>query len=200
MKKLHEVCTVEGCDRSHKARGYCQTHYMMWMRGSPIAPIKVRERNKPECCIEEDCTEPVKSKGLCKMHYQRLLRYGHTRYKDRKKAPKICIIPNCDNHLYAKELCHSHYAKKRSWQKMGIDVFDYLRMYDEQNGVCKICGRPETTTNGLSGKTKDLAIDHCHETNAIRGLLCSSCNRALGLFQDSEKILNRAVDYLNRST
>jgi hypothetical protein len=200
MKKLHDVCTVEGCGRRHKARGYCQTHYTMLARGSSIKPIKVRERNKPECCTEDGCAEPVKSKGLCKMHYQRLLRHGHTRYTDRKKEPKKCVVPSCENWLYAKGLCHSHYAKQRYWQKFGISIGDYLRMHEEQGGVCKICKQPETSKNAQSGKTKDLAIDHCHKTNAIRGLLCSHCNTALGLFEESTEILKSAIKYLNTSS
>jgi hypothetical protein len=34
MRKEHETCTMDGCDRPHKARGYCQTHYMQLKRGS----------------------------------------------------------------------------------------------------------------------------------------------------------------------
>lgn len=196
MKKLHEFCTAEGCSRKHKARGWCQTHYMMFKRGSEVGPIKPRERNKPEQCIEEGCNEPVKAKGLCKAHYQRLLRHGHTRYHDRKKAPKRCLVPNCENYVYAKKLCHSHYAKQRFWQNKGFDVFDYLKLLEDQNGVCKICGQPETIVDGKSGKIKDLAIDHCHKTNVIRGLLCSACNTALGLFEDNRNTLMSAIDYL----
>lgn len=200
MQRLHEFCTVDGCERKHKARGYCATHYMMWKRGAEITSIKSRDRIKPDCCIEEGCTEPVKSKGLCKMHYQRLLRHGHTKYRDRKKEPKICIIPNCDNHSYSKQLCNSHYMKQRTWKKMGFGVFEYLDMHKEQGGVCKICGRPEFMRHGSSGKVKDLAIDHCHQTNVIRGLLCSACNTSLGLLKDNVETLKSAIKYLEESS
>ena len=46
---------------------------------------------------------------------------------------------------------------------------------------------------------KNFAVDHCHETNQIRGLLCSSCNIGLGQFQDSIKLLSKAIDYLIKS-
>jgi len=200
MKKLHEFCAVDGCERKHKARGYCDTHYMMWKRGAEITSIKSRNRIKPDCCIENGCTDPVKAKGLCKTHYQRLLRHGHTKYRDRKKEPKNCIIPNCENHAYANKLCNGHYMKQRTWQKMGFGVFEYLELHKKQGGVCKICGRPEFATNGCSGKVKNLAIDHCHKTNAIRGLLCSSCNRSLGLFQDDVNILKSAIKYLEANS
>jgi hypothetical protein len=196
MKKLHETCTFEGCNGKHKARGYCQTHYMMFRRGSEVSEIKCRVRVKPLHCTKEGCTEEVKAKGLCKAHYQRLLRHGHTRYLERKKEPKICVVPNCDNWLYAKGLCHGHYAKNRSWKSFGITVNDYLRMYHEQKGVCKICGKEETVKNGPSGKLKDLSIDHCHKTNVIRGLLCNNCNRAIGLLNDDVNVLKSAIQYL----
>jgi hypothetical protein len=79
---------------------------------------------------------------------------------------------------------------------MGFGVFDFLRMNQEQKGLCKICRNPETSIDKSSGKIKSLAIDHCHQTNRIRGLLCSNCNRALGLFRDSPAILQKAIDYL----
>lgn len=41
-----------------------------------------------------------------------------------------------------------------------------------------------------------LSVDHCHKTNKIRGLLCSSCNFMIGLSKDSPIILRKAADYL----
>lgn len=197
MRKEYDVCTIEGCGRPHKSRGWCQTHYARWMRGvEPIGPIKTRERNKPDECIEEDCHEPVKSKGLCKMHYQRLLRHGHTKYLNRKKPAKECMIDGCDNHLYAKGLCNAHYVKQRKWQDQGVDAHRYQEMLRKQNCVCAICGQPERAPDKASGKTKDLAIDHCHKTGAIRALLCSNCNRALGLFNDDPELLAKARSYV----
>lgn len=197
MRKEHDICTMEGCGLPHKARGYCQTHYMQFKRGiTPVGPIKRRERNKPPECIEEDCHEPVKSKGLCKMHYQRLLRHGHTMYRDRKKPAKPCFIETCDNHAYAKGLCHAHYIKQRTWQNAGICAERYQEMLREQSGVCAICGKPEKSPHRLSGKTKNLAIDHCHDTGIIRGLLCSSCNRAIGLLNDDPSLLAKAYKYV----
>jgi hypothetical protein len=174
----------------------CQTHYAQWMRGSAPSPIRSRERNKLPECIEEGCAEPIKAKGFCKMHYQRLLRHGHTRYTDRKKPARICMIDGCDSYLYAKELCHAHYAKQRKWKHAGVDAKRYQEMLREQNGVCAICQQPERAPDKATGKIKDLAVDHDHATGAIRALLCSSCNRALGLFNDDEVLLAKAQSYV----
>ena len=189
-------CQIDGCTRPHKARGLCQTHYAQRLRGSDFSPIRSRVREKPPECIEDGCAEPVKSKGLCKMHYQRLLRHGHTRYRDRKKPAKRCLIDGCDNILYAKDLCHPHYIKQRKWRAAGVDATRYQEMLREQGGVCAICAQPERAPDKASGKTKDLAIDHDHVTGAIRALLCSACNTAIGLFNDDIALLAKAQAYV----
>tara|TARA_R110000868_G_scaffold101771_10_gene280292 strand:+ start:9896 stop:10501 length:606 start_codon:yes stop_codon:yes gene_type:complete len=197
MLKEHDVCTLAGCDRPHKARGYCQTHYMQFKRGiTPVGPIRTRVREKPVECVEDGCSEPVKSKGLCKMHYQRFLRHGHTMYRNRKKPAKQCVISDCDSVLYAKSLCHAHYIKQRKWQAAGVDATRYQEMLREQGGVCAICSQPERTADGLSGKPKDLAVDHDHATGAVRALLCSACNTAIGLFNDDVALLAKAQSYV----
>ena len=188
---------MAGCDRPHKARGYCQTHYMQFKRGiTPVGPIRTRVREKPVECVEDGCSEPVKSKGLCKMHYQRFLRHGHTMYRNRKKPTKQCLIDGCDNVLYAKDLCHAHYIKQRKWSAAGVDATRYQEMLREQGGVCAICSQPERTADGLSGKPKDLAVDHDHATGAVRALLCSACNTAIGLFNDDVALLAKAQSYV----
>lgn len=193
---MSTVCQFDGCTRPHKARGLCQTHYSQWMRGSEFTAIRSRQRNKLPECTEDGCHEPVKAKGLCKMHYQRLLRHGHTKYMDRKKPARICMIDGCDNHLYAKDLCHAHYAKQRKWSAAGVDAARYQEMLHDQGGVCAICKQPETAPDKASGKTKDLAIDHCHKSGKIRALLCSNCNRGLGLFNDDVELLAKARAYV----
>jgi hypothetical protein len=189
-------CQIDGCTRPHKARGLCQTHYAQRLRGSDFSPIRSRVREKPPECIEDGCAEPVKSKGLCKMHYQRLLRHGHTRYRDRKVPAKPCMIDGCDNILYAKDLCHLHYAKQRKWRAAGVDAARYQEMLRKQGGVCAICAQPERHRDGLSGKPKDLAVDHDHVTGAVRALLCSACNTAIGLFNDDDALLAKAQTYV----
>ncbi len=65
------------------------------------------------------------------------------------------------------------------------ELYDLL--LDAQGGVCAICGL---------GDKQFLAVDHDHGTGQVRGLLCSACNRALGLMADSPERLERAMTYL----
>ena len=41
-------------------------------------------------------------------------------------------------------------------------------------------------------------VDHDHETNQLRALLCGSCNRAIGLLQDSVLVVESALAYLKK--
>jgi hypothetical protein len=79
----------------------------------------------------------------------------------------------------------------------GVSAEDYERRLVDQNGVCAICRRAETAT--LKGKVKSLAVDHCHTTKKVRGLLCANCNHGLGKFGDEPALLRAAADYLEKS-
>jgi hypothetical protein len=74
--------------------------------------------------------------------------------------------------------------------RYGITLADYKRMHEAQNGVCAICNRPP---NGHG----DLHVDHDHATGYVRGLLCFSCNYAIGALQDDPGLLDRAAAYLH---
>jgi hypothetical protein len=66
-------------------------------------------------------------------------------------------------------------------------------LYVKQNGCCAICGIPEDKLNYF------LSIDHNHKTKKVRGLLCHTCNRGIGLLKDNINILQKAIDYIKNS-
>ena len=81
----------------------------------------------------------------------------------------------------------------------GISVDEYNKMVISQEGVCAICKR-------VPNKTFSIDHDHtcCPERSrscgkCIRGLLCQTCNQALGMFLDSPEILFNAIKYLRAS-
>ena len=81
--------------------------------------------------------------------------------------------------------------RKALWRYFKITPEQYEQMLKSQNGVCKTCGE-----KCLSGR--NLAVDHCHVSGKIRGLLCSKCNRAIGLLNDSPELIKRVADYVER--
>ena len=81
-------------------------------------------------------------------------------------------------------------------KKYGITLEWYRERLAQQNNVCAICKQPETAV--IRGKVISMPVDHDHKTGSPRGLLCTKCNRGLGLFSDSVDNLQEAVNYLMR--
>ena len=70
--------------------------------------------------------------------------------------------------------------------RYGITLDDYYEMYESVDGSCEIC----------KNEFDVLAVDHCHESGKVRGLLCKPCNTALGLMKDSQETLFNSQVYL----
>jgi Recombination endonuclease VII len=70
----------------------------------------------------------------------------------------------------------------------GLTLEQYEKLVELARGRCGICK-----------KKRVLHIDHDHRTGKVRGLLCSPCNQALGIFGDTRYGLARAMRYLTRS-
>lgn len=71
----------------------------------------------------------------------------------------------------------------------------YQMLWDRQGGRCAICDKEERLVDG-QGRATRLAMDHCHETGRVRGLLCRSCNMLLGQIGDTEAGIRRYLDYV----
>ncbi len=94
--------------------------------------------------------------------------YKHKTTKDGLSTYcKVCILKQCRN---------AHYKKR-----YGITS----KEADNLKKECELCGT-----------TKNLHIDHNHETNKARGVLCDLCNKGLGQFKDSVENLEKAIKYL----
>lgn len=70
--------------------------------------------------------------------------------------------------------------------KYGMTYEDYEELLAIQEGKCALC---ETVAM--------LAVDHCHETGKVRGLLCNRCNLGIGLLKEDTNIFKRALEYLS---
>ena len=79
-------------------------------------------------------------------------------------------------------------------KKLGKGASAFYKAEKAKSDKCRICGINES--EAPKGR---LAIDHCHETGKLRGLLCDKCNTAIGLFQDNVSNLTAAIEYLRNN-
>ena len=145
-----------------------------------------------------------------------MARRGELTYPDEKPCTKCGIVKprgefyarylkgaDRERYLYIRSDCkacankkHLETAKihRHRWNlkyNYGMTLADYEALFVAQGGRCAICrGLPP------ENRKKKLAVDHCHETNTIRGLLCDACNRGIGYFKDDQALLMRAVEYI----
>lgn len=182
-----------------------------------------KEYHQAECV---NCHEVkyIAAKGLCRACYWRQKRHGTFEYTRWGKIT-VCRAEGCGSRAIARGLCDLHRVRgveprplsqtpaaiaSRLWRKekstgaknrdlkktFGITYETYKQMEVAQNGVCAICGQTETFTHHMTKKIANLAVDHCHKTGKIRGLLCHKCNHGLGKFDDDVSLLRKAATYL----
>lgn len=97
------------------------------------------------------------------------------------------------NREYRKTRATTPRRREWEWERRGIigmTVERYNEMLHEQNMCCAICG-----ANAMD-LPKALCVDHDHATGEVRGLLCRSCNVAIGHLKDSLELVHRAANYL----
>lgn len=85
--------------------------------------------------------------------------------------------------------------RKRNLNRYGITQGDYLAMLEAQGGGCAVCETDDPGT-GL----RHFHIDHCHTTGRVRGLLCSLCNRALGMLAEDAGRCEAMAAYIRSDT
>lgn len=108
------------------------------------------------------------------------------------RGPNCRKCSNRGRHLRRMENTKKEYLRSKrreiKW-KYGITLEEYDIMYYKQDKKCKICKTEYPT----------LAIDHCHITNKVRGLLCRDCNLGLGHYKDNSEFLKSAIKYLKET-
>ena len=146
----------------------------------------------PGCKIEKDLKGFYATRGKKKNHPGRCIECSKEANKRWYKANKArnkrrsyrWITKNADE-----------VRNKRLQNKYGITLREYNRMLKRQKGVCALCGQPEKAKT-RDGKIKALAVDHCHDTGKVRGLLCYKCNRSIGGIGDKLESAEKLVRYL----
>lgn len=128
-------------------------------------------------------TESHKQCRVC----EQIKPYSDFSKKDKKNAQKESYCFDCKKFM----------GTERVLSRYGLNVDSYMEMFNSQNGVCLICKKPEK--NG-----RRLSVDHDHSCcngahscgKCIRGLLCSRCNKTLGMVEDNIEYLNAMIKYL----
>lgn len=228
LQESKPVCSVTGCERHAQVRGLCNSHYRRSLRHGHINPTRPHDwgakrahplyyawgevRKKVGYAevdgrwrdfwffVDDVGEKPSPEHRLCRIDDSKpynkenyvwtALKIGYIEAPTEKDKAKIYqkIMRDKDPERFAE------YDRKRSF---GLSKKDYKVMLSEQNGVCAICGFSETVRTNTN-KLMNLAVDHCHKTGEIRGLLCSKCNMALGGFNDDVSTLKSAIEYLNK--
>lgn len=83
--------------------------------------------------------------------------------------------------------------KNQRLKQYGITLDDMNKIMEEQEHKCAICGYED-----IEDKKMFPVIDHCHTSGIVRGILCSKCNKGIGLFNDNVDFLISASNYLKK--
>lgn len=114
--------------------------------------------------------------GECRREYNRAWeRKNKEKRKENRQTPKA-----------AKKS-----RKKHRLKKYGISLEEWNLMRENQGYKCYICKTHESEC-----QQNTLCVDHCHDSGNVRGLLCHSCNRGIGLLRDDISLLETAISYL----
>lgn len=194
-------CQAEGCGRKLHARGRCRVHYYREVQRARPLPHYPPDTNK--CCLTCGVEKPLADFA--------------PRYTTRDGRANVCR--KCAYLKYSapwrKRNCRKANQTSRTWRqanpgrvavitlrsqlkRYGITEVDYTSLLQQQRGVCAICHRPETRIDAR-GKVCRLAVDHDHDTGAVRGLLCTKCNSAMGQADDNPDRLLAMAIYLEKA-
>lgn len=215
------ICTVVGCGRHQFVGGLCQTHHKRVQRyGSLELDQRAHDRGARERHpLYQSWHGQRRVARLCAEWRDDFWAFVATvgerpspRHTIRRPDQSRPLGP--DNWLWHEQTCSTEDAKlyQREWRKrnadrskssslkksFGIDITKFNRMLDEQGGVCAICRKPEGAKSPGSDTARYLAVDHCHATGRIRGLLCTGCNMMVGNCEKHPEVIDGLITYLQK--
>jgi hypothetical protein len=153
---------------------YAQRLAWFWVHGKWPRLIRFQNGDQLDCRIS----------NLCEGFYL-TTKYDH-RTKDGRAASQ----------KEYRSLRREEFSQRERERKFGLSLAGYSAMVASQDNKCAICRQPETATR--KGIVKALAVDHCHATGAVRGLLCVACNTGIGKFKDNRDTMLAAIKYLDK--
>ena len=147
-------------------------------------PFVKRRLWATEQCIEDGCTAPPVARNVCTKHYQLHKKQGTLPPKVRRAGVRQdlvlddCQVSTCVAVATCRGYCRRHYSRSRRY---GMTA-EELASADAQTS-CESCGAPSTH------------VDHCHDTNEVRGMLCQSCNTSFGLLGEDPLRIAQLLTY-----
>lgn len=222
-KRQPSVCTVEGCDRKSHADGLCSMHWQRFRRTGEIggaAPHKVTVQGQSshemyhtwENAKRRDMDPAwndfavfLAAIGERPSRKHRLVRRDMSRplgpHNFEWRQPAVSKEPGENltqfNARYKRAIREVQGHAHREYDlvsRYGLTFPQLTAMAEAQDHKCAICGLPETEKR--NGIVRHLAVDHDHETGAVRGLLCQACNTGIGKLKDDPIVLAKAIAYL----
>ena len=213
-------CSVPGCGRGQQTNGLCNTHYMRTRRhGSLDVDKRAHDRGaRRRHPLYESWRWFSRAQTLRKEwrddFWLMVAAVGERpspAHSLRRKNGELPLGP--DNWLWKESIPSADRAyRQREWRrrnpgrskgidlkkKYGIDEIAFYAMMEEQGGVCAVCANQETALRPRGMTARDLAVDHCHKTGKVRGLVCSSCNLLIGKYEANPDLLESLVAYMHR--
>jgi len=135
------------------------------------------------------------------VRYQRFLTYKEVTFrckccKEEKLANEFYTKRDYGKVVISASKCRQCQLDYQLFKTFGITRKQYNELLQSQDFSCAICNISEKDY-AKQGYRNNFAVDHCHTTGAIRGLLCDQCNRGIGYLKDSTQILASAINYLS---
>ncbi len=213
-----KTCIIPECGKPSLTRGYCRAHYKklrasgdLVMRTGELAergrkedhPLYCRWRQmkslrhlSPEWARFWDFVDSVgESRGRTKMlRLDQSKPFGPDNFRWAEK-----LVGERKNAYYRNWYKNSPNQRDALYRKQyGIGLAEYNALSEAQDGLCAICRRAEEriVRKGVNHDKRRLAVDHDHATGEVRGLLCSDCNRAVGMLRDDPALFDQGGAYL----
>lgn len=183
LKELAEFRPRKRAPFVHSSCLKCEQEYRKarYRKQRDESPEKLREQQRewraknPEKVREYDKQKWAKKKGdTSYLQYQK--EYRETHREELNARQRVRNIENRADYL---------------WDEYSLAIDDFIQMLESQQNSCAICGdkfKPEGTVQWN--------VDHDHISGKVRGILCNSCNRAIGYFKDDPDRCEKAALYL----
>lgn len=218
---MDKSCPVAGCGKKAQIRGVCKVHYENWRLSSDRgelgygleAPFYGRDQRNRATAERKAAERAEKSKKKLEIVHGKYSTYSNkgcrcqecksawneycteVRRKTRESWTGVAdpSIPHGVTNSYFRHGCRcpdckdAHNNSSNALQR--IKKLEIFKSYALLVVSCEICGSAE----------KKLVVDHDHSNGEFRGMLCHSCNTAIGKLGDSVDRLKSAIGYLEKT-